>query len=209
MRWGVWVFRALTMALLAAGPGVQADELASYRGIGYDVVLMTEACDAKDGKTQRARKRRNGTELHGCWSVNAQGNPVVRWSDGQVDELSESRVRLAPRYAAMLNEDGPPPAAARGSASAPGAWRPEWCDRASFPHERLICEDDDLLASNRTLAGLWRSYSTQLKLTEVQLGRVRSDYFKRLRACGASKPCVSREQAAQIGFYRKALAQRR
>jgi hypothetical protein len=205
MTFRVPVFLVLAIALQGIASSARSDQLASYRTVqGHDIRLMNDPCDARNGKARRAHKRIGGKELAGCWQVNAQGNPVVRWSDGQLDELSESRVRLAPRYAAML-EEVEPGASGDETPSGPGVWRPEWCSRATLPHERLICRDRELLAGNQTLSGLWQAYRTQPDLGEIELGRVRSEYFNRLKACGAQKSCLARAQAAQISFYRKAL----
>jgi hypothetical protein len=156
------------------------------------------------------------------------------WGDGRVQEVAESRVRLAPKYAAMLDDQhapggtdaagrsdttgttAAPPSgdAAEGAAASPAAAasvdfpRASWCKDARFPHEKLICRDHELAAADLALAPLWRSYRDELKLTAVQQGRVKSEYFRRLKVCGASKPCIQREQSAQAGFYRQSLSQR-
>jgi hypothetical protein len=202
------VFRALLIgSSLAASLSAHGDQLASYKSRGgQEIALMTEPCGAKGGKSQRAHKRSKGSETDGCWAVNRRGNPVVRWGDGRVQELKASRVRLAPKYAAMLEDADAPGEAQAETAPAPAFARATWCKDAKLPHERLICRDPELAATDLALAPLWQSYRTELKLNAVQQGRVKSDYFRRLKACGAQKDCIVREQAAQTRFYRDALA---
>lgn len=196
-------------------------------------MLLTESCGTPDSRIQRAVGRTGDQRLEGCWSVNARGNPVVMWGDGRVLEVAESRVRLARKYAAMLNDDQPqddavgrsePTVGSRaprkgvvggeatddspGAAASGDFLRASWCKDASFPHERLVCRDPELAAADLALAPLWRAYRDELKLTSVQQGRVKSDYFRRLKACGASKVCIKREQATQARFYRESLPER-
>jgi uncharacterized protein len=113
---------------------------------------------------------------------------------------------LAAKYAAMLDEAEGPRETRDEPAPAPAFARAAWCKDAKQPHEQLICRDPELAASDLALAPLWQSYRTELKLNQVQQGRVKSEYFRRLKACGARKECIVREQAAQSRFYRDALA---
>jgi hypothetical protein len=191
--------------LMALSAITHADQLATYGAGGHDIALMTEPCGAKDGQIQRAVKRAKGRQLDGCWVVNARGNPVVMWSDGTVQELNESRVRLTPKYAAMLNDLDAPAVVEAERASTPDFPRPVWCKDAAFPHERLVCRDQELAEADLALSPLWRSFRMEMQLNEVQQGRVKSDYFRRLKACGTQKACIAREQAAQMRLYREAL----
>jgi len=191
-----WFFVALMLGIHAGAP---AETLASFDAGDAEILLMTEPCGAKGSRLQRAQKRTGGASLDGCWAVNARGNPVAMWSDGEVQELDQGRVRLSPKFAAMLDDADAPRAA---SADFP---RPAWCASARFPHERLVCRDRELAAADLALAPLWRAYRTGLKLNPVQQGRQKSDYFRRLKACGAKKACIAREQAAQARLYRRAL----
>lgn len=194
-----------TALVLGACAGAHADQLASYRVGASDIALMTEPCGAENGKILRARRRAHGSAVDGCWAVNGRGNPVVMWGDGEVQELNESRVRLAPKYAAMLGDGAPHGAAPTQDTPAPAFARPAWCMDARQAHERLICRDAALSAADLSLAPLWRSYRAALKLNDIQQGRQKSDYFRRLKACGAQKECIAREQAAQMRLYRQAL----
>jgi uncharacterized protein len=111
--------------------------------------------------------------------------------------LPESGVRLTPAYTALL--DG-------FSATRPsdaGFPRARWCENARLPHERLVCHDPELAAADLALAPLWQSYRRTVK--PVEQARVRSDYFRRLKACGARKACIAKEQSAQERFYRRGL----
>lgn len=192
-----WLIVVVVLLGIPAGAG--AETLARFESDGDEVLLMTEPCGAPGSKLQRAHKRTRGDGLEGCWAVNARGNPVAIWSDGEVQELDQSRVRLSPKYAAML-EDAETPRAAPAEFR-----RPAWCASARFPHERLVCRDKDLAAADLALAPLWRAYRTEMKLNPVQQGRVKSEYFRRLKACGADRPCIAREQAAQTRLYRRAI----
>ncbi|WP_280151753.1 hypothetical protein [Piscinibacter sp. XHJ-5] len=222
------------LAVLLCAP-TWADTLAIVQVPRGEILLLTEACGTPESRIQRAVKRASGERMEGCWSVNARGNPVIMWGDGRVQEVAESRVRLAPKYAAMLDEQpalggtgaaarsdttgrtaAPPSGDAGGgsTAASPAATasvdfpRASWCKDARFPHEKLVCRDPELAAADLALAPLWRSYRDELKLTAVQQGRAKSEYFRRLKDCGASKPCIQREQAAQARFYRQSLPQR-
>lgn len=190
----------LLVLMLAASPVSRADRLATYRSGGSEIVLMTDACKADGSSAQRAYKGAGRSRVEGCWSANDEGNPVVSWRNGRVQELNQSRVRLTPKYAAMLRDpeatvDKPPTRRAFA--------RPAWCKDASHAHERLICRDAALSAADLKLAPLWRSYRTTL--SPLEQARTKSDYFRRLKTCGADKECVSREQAAQTRRYREAL----
>jgi hypothetical protein len=208
---GIDAWRRLGAAvLLAVAAEGRGEPLATF-GTGADeVVLLTERCGATDGGMQRATRASGPGARHGCWAVNAQGNPVVLWGDGEVQELDESRIRLASRYAAML-EEPPRPAAAvpsRGSARERDFARPAWCRNARQPHERLICRDRELAAGDLTLGPLWRAYRDRENLSELEQAGHKSRFFRRLKACGADKPCIAREQAERMRFYREALARR-
>jgi hypothetical protein len=194
--------------LLAATGAARSDELASFTEGNVAIVLRTDPCGAADSEIQRAVKRVDDMRFDGCWTLNGRGNPVVLWNDGRVQELDESRLTLAPRYAALLKEfDALPPSAGR-PASTSGFSRAFWCKDASFPHERLICSDPELARADLALSPLWRSYRQEMRLDAAAEKRVKRDYFSRLKACGARKPCIAREQAAQERFYREALRAR-
>lgn len=203
------VLRILWIGLLACtSSSTRADRLATYQAAGEHVVLMTERCGAKNAKMQRASKRSEEETQGGCWAVNARGNPVVLWSDGQVQEIDQSQVKLAPEYERML-QDLEPATVANRKEVPPHNWpRPAWCEEAGFAHEKLVCRDKDLSAADLALAPLWRAYRNQLRLNPVQQSRVKSDYFRRLKTCGARKACISREQASQRRFYETELARR-
>lgn len=203
------VFRFLLLGLLLATSFVsRADRLATYRTTGGDIVLMTEACAAGGRAAQRAYRRRGSGVLEGCWATNEQGNPVVTWRDGQVRELDQSRVRLAPKYAALLDDAEPPAAVQRQRPARRDFPRPGWCRAASHDHERAICRDAALSAADLQLAPLWRAYRSQQKLDKLEQARTKSDYFRRLKACRTDKDCIAREQSAQARFYREALGAR-
>jgi hypothetical protein len=190
----------LLVLLLGTSEASRADRLATYRGGGSEIVLMTDACKADGGSAQRAYRRAGRSRLEGCWSTNEAGNPVVTWRNGRVQELNQSAVRLAPKYAAMLRDIDSPddqPPARRAFA------RPAWCTQASHAHERLICRDAELSTADLKLAPLWRSYRAQL--SGLEQARTKSDYFRRLKSCGADKACIAGEQAAQSRVYREAL----
>lgn len=203
------VLRALLIAAAVLGRTgtTSADPLASYRAADVDIVLMTNPCVTDSGRAQMAVRRSRGHELGGCWRVNARGNPFVTWSDGTAQELTGSRVKLAPKYAAMLDDTDRAPGPPSASGADAGYPRPSWCKSARFPHERLICDDPRLAAADLSLGPLWRAYRRRLELSGVQQARQRADYFKRLRACGAHPECIAQEQSSQMRLYRQALAQ--
>jgi hypothetical protein len=186
----------------------RADELATFSDSRTAITLRTELCGPRDSGIQRAVKRVNAMRFDGCWSMTRQGNPIVLWNDGTVQELDESRLVLTPRYLALLKElelQLPP----QDQQSSPGDFRRAfWCKDASYAHERLICGDPDLAKADLALSPLWRAYRQEMQLDVAEERRVKRDYFRRLKACGAKKPCIAREQAAQERFYRKALRQR-
>ena len=201
LRCVLWGFMLVT-AFVA-----RADELATSSDGGAAITLRTEPCGPPDSEIQRAVKRVDAMGFDGCWTINRRGNPVVLWNDGTVQELDESRLRLTPRYLALLKElelQLPPPRPSTASSFS----RAYWCKDASFPHERLICADPELAKADLALSPLWRAYRQEMRLDAVQERRVKSNYFRRLKACGAKKSCIAREQAAQEQFYRQALRQR-
>ena len=203
------VLKALWIGLLACTSlGTHADPLATYQAAGEHVVLMTDRCGAKGARMQRASKRSEAETRDGCWAVNARGNPVVLWSDGQVQEIDQSQVKLSPEYERMLQDLEPATVAKRKEIPSRDWQRPAWCAEAGFAHEKLVCRDKDLSAADLALAPLWHAYRDQQRLNPVQQGRVKSDYFRRLKACGARKACISREQALQRRFYETELARR-
>ena len=201
------VLKVLSIVFLACtSSSTSADQLATYEAAGEHVALLTERCGAKNAKMQRAAKRTEEVTLGGCWAVNARGNPVVLWGDGQVQEIDQSLVKLAPEYERMLQDLESATVANRQDVPPHNWQRPAWCAEAGFAHEKQVCRDKDLSAADLALAPLWRAYSNQLRLNQVQQGRVKSDYFRRLKACGTRKACISREQVSQRRFYEKELA---
>jgi hypothetical protein len=186
----------------------RADELATFSDGRTAITLRTELCGPRDSAIQRAVKRIDAMRFDGCWSMTRRGNPIVLWNDGTVQELDESRLRLTPRYLALLKELELQLPRQDQRSSTGDFRRAFWCKDASFPHERLICGDPDLAKADLDLAPLWRAYRQEMRLDGVEERRVKRDYFRRLKACGAKKPCVAREQAAQERFYRQALRQR-
>lgn len=148
------------------------------------VQLMTDLCrDADPSAGQRARQNRAGQDRLGCWGMDRAGNPVVTWSDGSELWLDGNQLKLAP------------PEAARDFA------RPAWCPDARFPHERLVCSDAELAGRDLRLASLWRPY--RRTLSPAAEARHKSDYFRRLKACGADKTCIVDEQEKQMRLYRE------
>jgi hypothetical protein len=186
----------------------RADELATFSNGVAAIALKTEPCGPMDSEMQQAVKRVDALRLDGCWTMNRRGNPVVLWNDGTVQELDESRLALTPRYVALLKELDTPRLHQHQPSPTSDFRRAFWCKDASFPHERLICRDEDLARADLALSPLWRSYRQEMKLSAAEERRVKSDYFKRLKACGAEKICIAGEQSAQERFYREALGKR-
>ena len=226
------VARALVIAALGVlASGVRAELLGTYAHRSGTVHLWTELCRADDpGSGQRARQTVRGRERHGCWGVDRVGNAVVTWSDGSELELDGDKVKLSRWMAELLEEQGdasrprapadgttraarpgpavPPSAAAgppsRETAAAPRDFaRPVWCPDARFPHERLVCSDAELAERDLRLASLWRPYRRTLSRGAEMWHK--SDYFRRLKACGGDKACIVDEQETQMRLYREAL----
>jgi len=222
---------ALLVILLSMGAGgAHAELLGTHPHRNGTVHLMTDLCREGDPSAgQRARQSVGGREHHGCWGVDRAGNPVVTWSDGTELELDGDKVRLSRRIAGLLEEraTAPPPrspAAASAPAARPRAEvpraaaneppsrisalprdfaRPAWCPDAHFPHERLVCTDAELADRDLRLASLWRPYRSTLSRTAEAWHK--SDYFRRLKACGADKDCIVSEQESQMRLYREGL----
>ena len=183
---------ALVLILCLPSGGVRAELLGTHPHRNGTVQLMTGLCrrhDASGG--QRARQMAGGRERRGCWLVDTTGDPVVTWSDGSELVLVGNMVRLSPRIARLLEET---PEAPRGSA------RPSWCPQARFPHELLVCNDPELAARDLRLASLWRQY--RRALSHGALTWQKSDYLRRLKACGADKACIFGEQETQMRRFR-------
>lgn len=81
--------------------------------------------------------------------------------------------------------------------------RPAWCPDARFPHERLVCADAELAGRDLRLASFWAPYRRTLSRADEAWHK--SDYFQRLKACGADKACIVNEQDAQLRRYRAGL----
>jgi hypothetical protein len=225
------VARALVLATLGVMAGsVRAELLGTYTHRSGTVHLWTELCRADDpGSGQRARQTVRGRERHGCWGVDRAGNAVVTWSDGSELELDGDKVKLSRWMAELLEERGAAPrprapvdvatpgarpraGAAPSAAAEPpsrdGAAprdfaRPVWCPDARFPHERLVCSDAELAERDLRLSSLWRPYRRTLSRGAEMWHK--SDYFRRLKACGGDKACIVGEQEAQMRLYREAL----
>jgi hypothetical protein len=223
---------ALVLVVLALVAGrARAELLGTYPHRNGTVQLMTELCrEADPSAGQRARQTVGGREHHGCWGVDRAGNPVVTWADGSELELDGDKVKLSRRIAGLLEERATTPAAnfpaaaarptahpraevARapapeppsGSAAPPGNFaRPAWCADAKFPHERLVCTDAELADRDLRLASLWRLYRSTL--SRAAEAWQKSEYFRRLKACGADKACIASEQETQMSRYREGLA---
>ncbi len=176
---------AVWLGLLGLGLGsAQAELLGTHPQRNGPVQLMSELClEPGAGAGQQARQTVGGRERHGCWGVDRAGHPVVTWRDG-------SELVLAPAAEALA------------LAAEPDFARPGWCPQASFPHERLVCSDAELAGRDLRLAALWRPFRRTLD-PQAQAWH-KSDYFRRLRACGADKSCITGEQETQMSRYREA-----
>ncbi len=213
--------RACTLVLVAVAGlltgGARAELLGTHPHRTGTVHLMTELCRANDQRSgQRARQTVSGRQ--GCWGVDHAGNPVVTWRDGSELVLDGNKVRLSPRMSGLLERaeasrrgtsaksSAPTPRPPAPGAVAPGRRdfaRPAWCPNARFPHERLVCADAQLAARDLQLASLWFPYRRTLSRGAEAWHK--SDYFRRLKACGADKACIAGEQATQMRRYRGAL----
>ena len=206
---------------LVAG-GARAELLGTHPHRSGTVYLMTDLCRDEDPSAgQRARQTVGGRERHGCWGIDRAGNPVVTWSDGSELELDGDKVRLSRRIGGLLEERAkePPTPTARPHAEVPRAAaaeppsrnaaarrdfaRPAWCPDARFPHERLVCTDAELADRELRVASLWRPYRSTLSRAAEALHK--SEYFRRLKACGADKACIVSEQETQMRRYREGL----
>ena len=212
----------LLVALGLVAGGARAGLLGTHPHHNGTVYLMTDLCREENPSAgQRARQTVGGRDHHGCWGVDRAGNPVVTWSDGSELELDGDKVRLARRMAGLLEERAkePPTPTARPRAEVPRAAAPEpplrsaaarrdfarpaWCPDARFPHERSVCTDAELADRDLRLASLWRLYRSTLSRAAEAWHK--SDYFRRLKACGADKACIFSEQETQMRRYREGL----
>ena len=219
----------LVLLGLVAG-GAHAELLGTHPHRNGTVYLMTDLCREEDPSAgQRARQAVGGREHHGCWGVDRAGNPVVTWSDGSELELNGDKVRLSRRIAGLLEERATAPPPRWPAASAPTARprpevprasapeppsrsaapprdfaRPAWCPDARFPHERWVCSDAELADRDLRLASLWRPYRSTLSRAAEAWHK--SEYFRRLKACGADKACSVSEQETQMRRYREGLS---
>ena len=219
----------VVLGLMASG--ARAELLGTHPHRNGTVYLMTNLCrQDRPSAGKLASQTVGGREHHGCWGVDSAGKPVVTWSDGSELELDGNKVRLSRRMAALLNDgiDQPPPRSP-AEASTPGARpraegprggapkppsrsavpprdfaRPVWCAHARFPHERLVCKDAELAERDLRLASLWRQYRSTLSRAAEAWHK--SEYFRRLKACGADKACIVREQETQMRRYREGLS---
>ena len=225
---GVCALLLILLGLVTGG--ANAELLGTHPHRNGTVYLMMDLCREDDPSAgQRARQTVGGREHDGCWGVNRAGNPVVTWSDGSELELDGDKVRLSPRMAGLLEERATlsiPRSSAAASAPTAGTRakvsraaapeplsrstapprdfaRPAWCADAHFRHERLICADAELAQRDLRLASLWRPYRSTLSRAAEAWHK--SDYFRRLKACGADKVCIMSEQETQMRRYREGL----
>ena len=197
---------ALALAIFGLLAGdVRADPLGTYPHRDGTVHLMTDLCRKDDQSAgQRAYQTAGARERRGCWHVDADGNPVVTWSDGSELVLEQGKVRLSRRMAKLLEES--PEASPPGATSPADFARPAWCPEARFPHERLVCNDAELADRDLRLGALWRRYRNTLSIAAETWHK--SDYFRRLKSCAADKACIVREQETQMHLYREGLRQK-
>ena len=204
-------------ALCLLANSARAELLGTYAHRSGTVQLWTELCRADDpGSGQRAQQTVGGRERRGCWGLDRAGNAVVTWSDGSELELDGDKVKLsrwmvgvleerseAPRRATPATPRAAAPAPPSPGAAEPRDWpRPAWCPDARFPHERLVCADAELAERDLRLSSLWRPYRRTLSRGAEMWHK--SDYFRRLKACGSDKACIVGEQEAQMHLYREA-----
>jgi hypothetical protein len=205
---------ALVSIGLLATSAAHADRLATHGSGDARIVLTDDICPQSQGSDDlmRAYRPARGSAASGCWVINQRGNPVISWNGGGVQELDAAQVQLEPEYAALLGEvDAEAPAQRAAPApSRPSTEtafpRPAWCKAARQPHERLICRDRDLAATDLQLGPLWRSYRDTLALSPLQQARQKSVFFHQLKACGEDRACLAARQAERLRMYRSALA---
>lgn len=193
-----FVLRLALLAALCASGSAGAETVGTFKDRHGTIRLTSQACAGGTSGQKRAVATSSRGTRSGCWAVGEDGNPVVHWHDGQRQQLDGNLVRLSPKYAALL-EDEP------GAGGGNGFPRPAWCPRARFPHEKAVCRDPELAAQDLQLAPLWREFKARRQLTATQTAWHKSDFFHRLKTCGADKACISREQQAQRALYENAL----
>ena len=156
-------------------------------------------------------------------------DPVVTWGDNSELVLDGDKVRLSRRMAGLQEEraEAPRPRAPAQAATPParpsaevrraatpqppspkaarprGFARPAWCPDARFRHERLVCTDAELADRDLRLTSLWGPYRRTLSRGAEAWHK--SDYFRRLMACGADKHCIVSEQETQMRSYSEGL----
>ena len=206
-------------------PNGPPETMASFAHPRGEIRLLTAKCAASAGTGQQAvQDLAKGGQRQGCWGVNPAGNPVISWADGAEQVLDGNRVRLSPRFAALIDNPARAAVAAAPSAlpapsvpatpsaqststpSAPSATpaadhfpRPVWCPRARLAHERLICADRELATRDLQLGRAWRDLRPQLGASAQS--RIAREYFQRVKRCAADKACVTRSQLAQLQRY--------
>jgi uncharacterized protein len=67
----------------------------------------------------------------------------------------------------------------------------------------LVCTNAELADRDLRLAALWRPYRRTLSRTAEAWHK--SEYFRRLKACGADKACILSEQETQMRRYREGV----
>lgn len=98
-------------AALLTSFGAQAD---IYAQLGYaegqdGILLLTEKCPSTS-ELQVAIARVNGRVLEGCYVINNRGNPIVKWSNGRLEELEGKffQIKMAtppPEVAALMKQE--------------------------------------------------------------------------------------------------------
>ena len=101
----------------------------------------------------------------------------------------------------LTNNSNPKPPAITSSAQRLDS-RPAWCGNAKLAHEVTICSDEELSAKEIKILNLYAEYSKIRAFAAEEIKAHKSDFFKKVKACGDNKECISAQQDARINFYK-------
>lgn len=171
------------------------------KAVLFDDPALNPACRQKINDAMQAMFYLNGQSFaHGCWI------PLDGEIHTQMTRYDTNETRSFVFAVSLFHLTNP--TTAKNPTNIPKVQRlesiPAWCPNAKFAHEITICSDEDLSSKEIQILKLYTEYSKNQALTAEALKSHKSDYFKKLKACGSNKECISMQQDARLKFYKSA-----
>ena len=165
----------------------------------FDDPALSPVCRQKISNAMQAMFYLNGQSFaSGCW-VPLEGEIHTQMTRYDTHEtrsfvFSASVFRLS-NSSAVKNTEDTPKAQLLNT-------RPIWCKNSKLAHEITICSDEELSSKEFQILNLYKEYSVGQAVTPEILKAHKSDFFKKIKACGSNKKCISDQQDARLNFYK-------